>query len=193
MNTTPAGGTPTLRTVRHNHLRLASWATVLIAIPGFLLTLIVFSLATLSCMGGMGVNSWCEFFNLLPLLCLGFAIGSYALAFWIIHELGYETQSTELKAAPASRFAWQHAKLGYKKLDSGHHRLVRRVHRVSSVAMAGLAAFVSFLYFEADTPANLVVAAIAFGICELLNWKTYPTLMKEDELRKQKQPAKGKS
>lgn len=183
MNTTPTTNPSSLRAVRHKHLRLTSGAAVIIALIAFPLILALFSWATVSCMGGPGGIGWCEIFNSLPLLALAISIAAYLFVMWIIHELGHEALREKSGISPASRYAWQHAKQGYKELDQGHHHLVRRVHRVSSVAIAGLAAYVSFQYFEADTLANLAVAAITFVICEILNWKTYPKLMKEEELR----------
>lgn len=183
MSATPDNDQPSLRDIRHRHLRVTSLATVIIASILFPFALIFFSWATVSCMGGFGGTAWCVAFNSLPLLGLAIAIAAYLFVFWIIHELGHESQQELSGVAPASRFAWQHAMQGYKELDPGHHRLVRRVHRVSSVAIAGLAAYVSFQFFENDTLANLAVATIAYVICELLNWKTYPALMKEDKQR----------
>lgn len=188
MNTIHASGTPSLRSVRHKRLRLTSWTTVIVALIGFPAALYFYSWATISCMGGFGVTGLCEIFISLPWFGLAISVVAYLFVIWIIHELGHESRLDKPDAQPASRYAWQHAKQGYKHLDKGHHRLVRRVHRVSSVAIAGLAAYVSFQYFEADTLANIVVAAITFAICEILNWKTYPKLMQEDELRAQDLP-----
>jgi len=185
---TPDSDTRSTREVRHNHLRITSWVAVIVAAVGFPVALIFYTWATVACRGGAGGIGWCEIFSSFPWVGLVLALVAYAFVFWIIHELGHESHQDETGAAPTTRYAWQNAKQGYKGLDQGHHRLVRRVHRVASVAMAGLATYVSFMFFEADTMTNLAVATITYVICEILNWKTYPTLMKEDEQR-----AEGKS
>lgn len=166
MNPTPVNGIPSTRSVRHKHLRITSWVTVIVAAIGFPIALVLYSIATVSCMGGLGGIGWCEIFSASPWLGLGLAIAAYLFVMWIIHELGRESLRDKAGAAPASRYAWQHAALGYKELEQGHHHLVRRVHRVSAVAMAGLAAYVSFRYFEADTLTNIAVAIIAYIVGE---------------------------
>jgi hypothetical protein len=181
MSTASAGAPPLGRHIRHKHLRYTSWTTVIIAILGFPPALYLYSLATASCWGraSSGIGQ-CEIYSSLPWIGLVGAIGAYLFVIWIIHELGHETYSESMGWPPATRYAWQHAKLGYKDLDKGHHRLVRRVHRVASLALTGLAAYVSFQFFEADTLITLAVVAVAYTIGEILNWKTYPKVMKQD-------------
>jgi hypothetical protein len=181
MNTKPASDPDTLRTVRHKHLRQTSLATVIAAAVIFPVALVLYSWATVTCMGGTSGIGWCDVFSASPLLGIILSIVAYGFVMWIINNLGHESLYKTQGALPASRYAWKHAKLGYKELDEGHHHLVRRVHRVSSIATAGVAAYVSFMLFEADTPANLAVAAVTYAIFELLNWKTYTKIMQEAE------------
>jgi hypothetical protein len=167
-NTADYGKRPR-RALRHKHLRNASNATVVMALAGFPLALALYAWATTSCWGAGEKFGLCEIFSSLPWLGLALSLAAYFFVLWIIHEMGHELAEER----PVHRNGWQQAKQGYKHLDQGHHRMVRRVHRVSSIALAGLAAYVSFQYFEADTLANITVACIAYLLGELLNWKKY--------------------
>jgi len=173
MNDSSGGETPSKRSTHHRHLRQASWAIVIFAIVWFLPALILYILAAASCWGRPHGFGQCEIFTSLPWIGLALSWGAYLFVVWILHELGRETDSKPSGESPVFRSAWRYAKQGYIELEKGHHHFVRRVHRVASVAFAGLAAYVSFQIIEADTLVNLAVAAIAYTIGELLNWRTY--------------------
>jgi len=160
---------PSNRARAQQRLRYTSWAAVIMATIGFPPVLLLYVLATASCWGTAHGLWWCEIFTALPWLGLILSLLAYLLVLWLINQLGREVQ----QVLPPRRYSWRQAKQGYKGLDRGHHRLVRRVHRVSSVALAGLAAYISFQYFEADTLPNLAVAAFAYTAGELLNWQKF--------------------
>lgn len=169
MNNSVNNGKPSRRAVRHKQLRYTSWATVVMAVIGFPVALVLYAWATASCWGRAEKFGLCEIFSSLPWLGLALSLAAYLFVLWIIQELGRELAGEQ----PVRRYGWRQAKQGYKQLDRGHHRMVRRAHRVSSVALAGLAAYISFQFFEADTLVNIAVAAIAYALGELLNWKKY--------------------
>jgi len=160
---------PSKRTISHKRLRYTSLATGIIGLIGFPIAFVLYVWATASCWGAAQKFGLCEIFSSLPWIGLVISFAAYLFIMWIIHELGHEHQ-TEVAGR---RYAWKKAKHGYKGLDQGHHHLVRRVHRVSSVAFAGLAAYISFQFFEADTLVNIAVALIAYIAGELLNWKKF--------------------
>lgn len=172
MNDSLNDSKPSKRTTRQNQLRYMSWATVILGYTGLAPALFLFAWATVSCWGASHGSWWCEIMSSLPWLGLALWLTVYAFILWIIHEISNEQKIP----TPVARNAWRKVKQGYKNLDRGHHRMVRRVHRVSSIAFAGFAAYISFQYFETDTLINIAVASIAYVMGEVLNWQKFSQL-----------------
>jgi hypothetical protein len=177
MNNFSPSDLPPKRALSHRHLRHVSRATVILAVFGFPPALYLYAKATVACWGAPREFGLCNIFSALPWIGIALSSGAYLFVIWLIHELGYDMaceDSAKSNMPPPSRYAWRHARPGYRSLDQGYHRHVRRVHRVASIGWAGLATYISFQYFDGDTLANLFVAAIVYGVIgELLNWKRY--------------------
>ncbi|MBF0611436.1 MAG: hypothetical protein HQL55_09970 [Magnetococcales bacterium] len=97
---------------------------------------------------------------------------AYIFVMWLIHDLGRDKHIEIFGELKEVTYKIEHALLGYRHLDAGHHHHVRHVHRASSVALAGLAAYISFWFLEGDTIVNLIVAIATYIIIgEYRNWE----------------------
>jgi|GEM_PF-4299090 hypothetical protein len=155
---------------------MATWILVIAFLPA----LFFYFEATIStCWDSSSNTLGCNVAILAPWVLIAIASAAYSFIVWNIHELGHENLLELHPDVSTSRYAWAHAKLGYMNLNKGYHHHVRHAHRVATVALAGVLVYASFQYFEADTLTNLIIAATTYVVIgELLNWKTYETLLK---------------
>ena len=151
---------------------------IVFALLSFIPALYYFSLGMIACWGTSSDVLQCDLSAVAPWVIGLVAIGGYLFILWIVHELGREVAPPGYGERPLRRVAIAHLKSGYFGLDKGFHRHVRRAHRIAAVILGGIAAYISFYVFKANTWVNLCSALVTYIIVgEVLNWKRYSKLV----------------